>query len=103
MNLPLVASHEIHYLNDKDEELQRLMTAIRLNRPIREVDPSETAAAHASFLTPAEMDQRFQAYPQALRNSVRIAERCQFRLPLGKTHFPVPALALRRKRRFSAA
>ncbi len=92
MNLPVVASHEVHYLDETEAELQRLMASIRINRPVSEVPEGERSAPHASFLSPAEMARRFQAYPQALRNTLQIAERCQFRLPLGETHFPVPPM-----------
>lgn len=92
MNLPLVCSHEIHYLEDKEDELQRLLSAIRLNCRIQDVPQHEQAAPHASFQSSAEMARRFQGYPQALRNTNQITERCRYRLPLGVTHFPTPPL-----------
>lgn len=110
MNLPLVASHEVHYLDEKESELQRLITAIRLNQPISKIPELELPAPNASFLTAAEMARRFQAYPQALRNTLQIAERCNYQLPLGKTHFPIPTMppgetadSLLRKKAFAGA
>jgi len=46
------------------------------------------------FLTQAEMAVKFADLPQALANSVAIAQRCNLTIPLGRNHlprFPTPA------------
>ena len=92
LNLPLAASHSSYYLHAEQAELQRLLCAIRLNKPLQALSESEVAPPNAGFPTPAEMAQRFQAYPQALRTTLQIAERCRYHLPLGQAHFPKPPL-----------
>ena len=46
------------------------------------------------FKSPAEMEAAFRDVPEALSNTIEIAERCNFEFSLGDTHlpdFPVPA------------
>ena len=88
----LAASHSSYYRHAEQAELQRLLCAIRLNKPLQTLSENEVAPPNAGFPTPAEMAQRYQAYPQALRTTLQIAERCRYHLPLGQAHFPKPPL-----------
>jgi DNA polymerase-3 subunit alpha len=92
--LPLVATHSIHYLNPDQAHLQRLVSAIRLNRPVESIGEDEMALPGAHFLTEAEMHNRFARLPsnlaaQALQNTLEVAERCRLELPVGQQHYPV--------------
>ncbi len=88
MHLPTVATHDIHYLTADQEHLQQVQTAIRLIRPLKELDPSETAPPQAEFITPQGMADRMPNFPQALEATQEIASRCPLKLPLGVLHFP---------------
>ncbi len=88
MGLPAVASHGIYYQELEQASLQRTITAIRLNRPIRQLNEADTAPPYANFLSPAELSEHFSAYPEALENTLEIADRCQVELPLGVPRFP---------------
>ncbi len=105
LDLPVVATHDVHYLNPDQAHLQRVVTAIRLNKPLEEVMPDEQAPSEAYFLPEAEMVRRFADLPRALAATLEVAERCQLELPLGVPHFPevsfsqgeTPDLILRKK------
>ena len=86
--LPVVASHEVYYLEPEQDYRQRLVSAIRLNCRIEDVPPEELAPPEATFLTPDEMAKRFSELPEALTATQEIAERCNLELPLGVPHFP---------------
>jgi DNA polymerase III subunit alpha len=91
--LPLVATHSIHYLSPNQAHLQRLVSAIRLNRALESVEEDEVALPEAHFLTEAEMHRRFARLPsnlaaQAVQNTIEIAERCRLELPVGQPHYP---------------
>jgi DNA polymerase-3 subunit alpha len=93
VGLPLVATHSIHYLTADQAPLQRLVTAIRLNRPLESIQAEELALPDAYFLTEAEMHKRFASLPstlaaQALQNTLEVAERCRLDLPLNQPHYP---------------
>ena len=86
--IPIVAAHPVHYLTRDQWELQRVATAIRMNRPISELPPQSTAPPQAYFTTQEEMRSRFALFPAALERTEEIASRCQCTLPVGVPHFP---------------
>jgi len=86
--LPLVATHSIYYLAPDDAHRQRLLTAIRLNTPLRDLPPDAPAPPDAYFLSRAEMTARFADLPEALAATNEIADRCRLTLPLGQPHYP---------------
>jgi DNA polymerase III subunit alpha len=88
-----VATHSTYYLTPEQAHLQRLVTAIRLNRPLETIIEGEMALPEAYFLTEAEMHSRFSRLPsnlaaQALQNTLEVAERCRLELPVGQPHYP---------------
>ena len=84
----VAAAHPIYYLLPEDSALQRLATAMRLNTPISELAPEAAAPPGSHFLSQKELLNRFQRYPQAVANTLQIADQCQLELPLGKHHYP---------------
>jgi DNA polymerase-3 subunit alpha len=87
-HFPTVATHDIHYLTPDQAHLQRLLTAIRLIQPLKELDPQAAAPPGAEFLTAQEMEKRMPNFPGALEATQEIGDRCQLELPLGVPHFP---------------
>jgi len=88
LNLPVVATHDIYYLKPEQSSLQRLVSAMRLNIPMNNLPEDASAPPEAYFQSLEEMEQRFTEYPQALEATQKIADRCQFELPLGVPIFP---------------
>ncbi len=88
MHLPTIATHDIHYLTPDQEHLQRVQTAIRLIRPLKELDQAVTAPPQAEFITQQGMAERMPNFIQALEATEEVASRCQLKLPLGVLHFP---------------
>jgi DNA-directed DNA polymerase III PolC len=87
-HLPIVATHNVHYLNPAQAELQRAVTGIRLIQSLNELPPEAAAPNQAYFTTLAEMQVRFANFPTALERTTEILSRCQLHLPLGVPHFP---------------
>ena len=88
MHLRTVATHDIHYLTSDQAHLQQVQTAIRLIRPLKELDPATTAPPQAEFISPQGMIERMPNFPRALDATQEIAMRCQLELPLGGLCFP---------------
>ena len=88
LHLPTVATHDIHYLAPEQNDLQRTVTAVRLNIPRDELPEDAPAPPNSHFPSSADMAARFSHYPQALANTLEIADRCRLELPLGVPHFP---------------
>jgi DNA polymerase-3 subunit alpha len=88
LGLPAVATHDIHYMKPEDDGLQRVATAIRLNSQLENLPPDATAPPAAYFTPVNEMEARFSRYPEALQNTLEVAERCSIDLPLGVPRYP---------------
>ncbi len=86
VDLPLVAAHDTYYLKPEDAIARELVTKIRsggtLNRDF------EGTANDFSFITREKALSLFKDIPDALENSVKIAERCTVELTLGTWVFP---------------
>ncbi len=93
IRIPTVATHDVHYLTAGQAHLQKVATAIRLIRPLNELEPSAIAPPGAEFLSPEAMRTRMQNFPRAMEATEEIASRCELELPLGELHFPEARLA----------
>jgi DNA polymerase-3 subunit alpha len=90
--VPLVATHDIYYINPEQRALQRLVSAMRLNQRLHDLPKSQEAPPEAGFLSQEEMQRRFSDFPQALAATQEIADRCRLQLPLGVPHYPEAAM-----------
>lgn len=88
LNIPLVVTRDAHYLHAGDAEAQDILACIRDGRIVDEPDRPTMAGVDYSFCPPAEVAGRFRHLPEALENTVKIAERVNLRLELNKWHFP---------------
>ncbi|MCS3798992.1 error-prone DNA polymerase [Niastella sp. OAS944] len=80
MQVPLVATNDVHYHEPNRRELQDIVTCIREKCTIYTAGYTLHANAER-FLKPAtEMERLFRQYPQAILNTQTIAAACQFNL-----------------------
>ncbi len=85
-NIPIVAASDVYYLKKDDKRARDTVIAIQKNTSLR--DTGEDEDADFSFLTQEEAVKLFKDEPDALENSVKIAEICNVNLELGKWVFP---------------
>jgi len=93
LGIPLVATNDVHYIRPEDAHAQEILLCIQTNTTMR--DPNRMRMGDESFYlkSPAEMTALFQEIPEALRNTLLIAERCEVDLDRKGYHlptFPVP-------------
>jgi error-prone DNA polymerase len=82
-----VATNNVHYATPAERPLHDVLTCIRTRTTLDDC-PALRPTAEYYLKSADEMRQRFTAYPLALRNTLRIAERCQFRLRYGLQDMP---------------
>jgi DNA-directed DNA polymerase III PolC len=92
LNLPLAVIHPVHYLKSAQADLQRTLTAVRLNCARGSLPSGAEAPAGAQYVPAAEIERRFQGARAALAATREIAERCRFDLPLGVARMPTVPL-----------
>jgi DNA polymerase-3 subunit alpha len=88
LNIPLVATNDCHYLRREDARAHDVLLCIQTGKTLDEVNRMRFQTDHFYFKSPEEMMQAFEGVPEALSNTVRIAEQCNLELELGKYHFP---------------
>jgi DNA polymerase III alpha subunit len=88
MNIPLVATNNVHFLKPEEHLHHRAVNAIRTGSLLTTVAPPEITTGEAWFKPAAEMHRLFPDHPQLLRATLEIAERCNLQLELGKLIFP---------------
>jgi DNA polymerase III subunit alpha len=94
LDLPLVATNNVQFLEREDGEAALYLECVRLNRQYEEARQFHHGSFEMYLKTPEEMAAVFGDRPHALKNTLRIAEMCSgFELELGQTmlpRFPVP-------------
>lgn len=94
LGLPLVATNDVHYCNQADASAQDLLVCVQTNTTLDDPKRLKTESDQLYFKSPDEMARVFGEIPEALSNTIRIAERCHLDLGFKGYHmpdFPVPA------------
>lgn len=89
-SIPLVASNDVHYVRQEDAPVQDLLVCIQTNTTLDDPKRMKMETDQLYFKSPEEMQALFGDLPEALDNTVRIAERCDFKIDFGRLHLPLP-------------
>ncbi len=88
LHIPLAATNNVHYLTKSDLPLHDLLVCTRTKSTLSDLDPERPLNGENYFASPTEMKARFAAFPQAVENTLQIAERCSPALNLKQNLFP---------------
>ncbi|MHC4661342.1 MAG: DNA polymerase III subunit alpha [Planctomycetota bacterium] len=83
-----VATNDVHYLREEDAVLQDVMICIETGKFISDTDRLSSQTKQGYFKTAAEMAALFPESPQAISNTVEIAERCSLQFDFDTYHIP---------------
>lgn len=86
--LPLVATNDCHYLRHEDAEAQAILMCIQTNQTMQSASRPALGTEEFYYKSTEEMQRLFAQYPEALENTVKIAERCRFDFDFSKTFLP---------------
>ncbi len=92
-DIPLIATNDIHYLKPEDADAQDILMLINTGSNPNDPERLSLKTDDFSMLSPEEMEENFKDVPEALENTQKIADACNFEFELGKVqlpHFPVP-------------
>ena len=87
-DLPLVATNDCHYLRRRDANAQAVLMCIQTNTTTDMGRPAAFATDEFYLKDTNEMTMTFKAYPEALENTCRIAERCEVSFDFDTTYLP---------------
>jgi DNA polymerase-3 subunit alpha len=88
-NTPLVAAHDVYYIKPEDRLARETMVKIG-SGGIVDMTNDHDAAEDFSFKTQAEMKRWFADEPEAISNTVKIAEQCNVEITLGMDAWVFP-------------
>ncbi|MBC7879314.1 MAG: DNA polymerase III subunit alpha [Anaerolineales bacterium] len=83
-----IATNDVHYVNQADARLQDILLAIQTNSQLNDPDRMKMSDDSYYLRTPLEMSKLFSEVPDALSNTLLIAERCNVDLGFKGYHLP---------------
>ncbi|MBQ4317486.1 MAG: DNA polymerase III subunit alpha, partial [Clostridia bacterium] len=87
LNIPLVATNDAHYVTRNDAEIQKLLSAIATGNTVEDSDFGMEGSEHY-IKSASEMKTLFSDVPDAVENTVKIAEMCNFEFDFEHMHLP---------------
>src|SRR5688572_20826542 len=88
LGLPLVCTNDVHYLKQTDQHPHDVLLCIGTGKNVSDEKRLKYHGDQFFLKTGDEMAAVFGAWPDALRNTMRIAERCDVTIPTGEAHLP---------------
>ena len=91
--IPLVATNDTHYVNREDSKTQQVLICVATNTTLGQGNSLEFQTDEFYLKSEEEMSELFSHVPQAIENTQKIADMCNFDFEFGNTklpHFEVP-------------
>jgi DNA polymerase-3 subunit alpha len=88
LGLPLVCTNDVHYLRRTDRHPHDVLLCIGTGKNVSDEKRLRYHGDQFFLKTADEMRDVFGAWPEALSNTLHIAERCNVTLPKGQAHLP---------------
>ncbi|HTM02574.1 MAG TPA: DNA polymerase III subunit alpha [Vicinamibacterales bacterium] len=89
LNLPLVATNDVHYLRQGDHQPHDILLCIGSGKTVNDEKRLRYTGDQFFLKTPEQMAAVFAGHEDALKNTLRVAERCNVKIPKGTNHLPV--------------
>ncbi len=86
-NTPLVAAHDVYYLEPEDKRARDTLMSIQNGGDASERS-FEDSEEDFSFISQEKAQEYFKDLPEALENTAKIAEMCNVKIDMGTWYFP---------------
>ncbi|PIP37538.1 MAG: DNA polymerase III subunit alpha [Desulfobacterales bacterium CG23_combo_of_CG06-09_8_20_14_all_51_8] len=88
LSIPLVATNDCHYLDKSHVKAHEVLLCVQTGQTIHDAGRFRFRTEELYFKSSREMIADFAGYPDAILNTLAIANRCTVEFELGKFHFP---------------
>lgn len=88
LGLPVVATNNCHYIDREDFRAHEILLCLQTGKTISDPYRMQYPADEFYFKSPKEMIALFKETPEAIENTLKIAERCELELEFGKLNLP---------------
>ena len=86
--IPLVATNDVHYIRASDRDVQDVLLCLQTKHKKNDAGRMNMLEDDYSFRPSAEMAAAFAAVPEAINNTVKIADQCNLELAMGQVLLP---------------
>jgi DNA polymerase III subunit alpha len=88
LSIPLIATNDCHYLNADHAEAHDVLLCIQTGRTIEDKDRMSMSSGQFYVRSSGEMQALFAEMPEAVSNTMDVANRCNLTLEFGKFYLP---------------
>lgn len=88
LNIPIVATNDAHYLKREDAYNHEVLLCIQTGKRMTDEDRMRFETDELYVKSPEEMSEYFKNFPDAIENTVKIAEKCNVEFEFGHTILP---------------
>lgn len=88
MDLPLVATNDCHYLEREDSTPHDILLCLQTGKTLSEPNRLRFGSDEFYIKTPQEMIESFRELPEAISNTLHVADMIDLKLDLQTTHMP---------------
>ena len=88
LDIPLAATNDAHYLKREDAYNHEILLCIQTGKRMSDEDRMKFDTDELYVKSPEEMSEYFSAFPDAIENTVKIADKCNVEFEFGHTILP---------------
>jgi DNA polymerase-3 subunit alpha len=88
LGMPLVCTNDVHYLRHGDHKPHDILLCIGTGKSVNDSQRLKYHGDQFFLKSAAQMAEVFGDYPDAMKNTLLIAERCNVTIPSGQNHLP---------------
>jgi len=86
--IPLIATNDVHFIERKDARAQDILMCIQTGKHYADTDRMKFNTDQVYLRSPDEMCALFESQPEAIDNTVKIADMCNVELEFGRSILP---------------
>jgi len=87
--LKLVATNDVHYVQKEHSHAHDCLICIGTQSLLSDTKRLQYATEQFYLRSAEEMKARFAEFPEAIQNTLEVAEKCNLEIEFGNSHFPV--------------
>ena len=88
LNIPLVATNDVHYVGKENAEMQDVLLCIQTGKTVDDPKRMKFTSQEFYLKSQEEMAELFPEIPEALQNTIEIADKCDISMEFGQLHLP---------------
>ncbi|MBS5987009.1 DNA polymerase III subunit alpha [Clostridium sp.] len=86
--IPLVATNDVHYINQKDSKSHDILMCIQTGKTVEDENRRRYPSEQFYLKSPEEMWDMFSYIPEALENTIKISEECNYDYKFHESKLP---------------